>query len=95
MIDGNFRVLKNALCIVMPHAQFSHLARTTCGRILVALAAGLRIVQRPESVRQSFYFLKFGLVGAVRRIVDHTITLVIESCGSLGKSWCKRKQPKC
>src|SRR5580693_1330908 len=75
MIDGDFRILKNTLCIVMSHAQFRDLARTTRGRILVALAAGLCVVQWPESVRHSFHFFEFGLVGAVRRVVDHTIAL--------------------
>src|SRR5580658_4030219 len=92
MIDGNFRVLKLALGIGMSDAQFVHLARAARGGILMALAAGLRVVERAEAIGEGLNFFERGLIGAVSGGVDHTIALVVKARGSLGKRRCKREK---
>src|SRR5258708_28449594 len=75
--DGDFRILKFAIRATVSHAQFGDLARAPGSRILVALAAGLRVIERAEAVGDLFDFIELDLVGGVGGVVDQPIGLVV------------------
>src|SRR4029077_13242849 len=83
VVNGNFRVLKHTVSIVVTDAQFGNLAGAAGRGILVALATGLRVVKRAETVGDSLDLIEFGLIGRVGGVVDQTIALVVETSRSL------------
>src|SRR5205085_5809524 len=78
-VDRNFRVLKAAVAALVPDTQLQDLAAAASDRVLVALAAGLRIEERTEAIRDGLEFLELRLVCLVRRIVCDAVTLVVEA----------------
>src|SRR5205823_5726705 len=90
-VDRNFRVLKAAVAALVSDTQLQDLAAAATDRVLVALAAGLRIEERTEAIRDGLEFLEFRLVCLVRRIVCDAVTLVVEAGGRwrrrLGSRW--------
>ena len=81
MIDGDFGELKPTLSIIVADAQFGNLGGAAGGGILMALAAGLRVVKRAEALGDVQDRLKVVLIDRVGGGVDHTIALVVESGG--------------
>src|SRR5580693_5909472 len=77
VIDGHFGILKHAVGVLVSDAQFGNLARAARGGILMALAAGLRVVQRAQSVGKMLDLFKRVLIRGVRGVVSETVTLVI------------------
>src|SRR5260370_4948746 len=75
----------------MADAQFRHLAGAAGSGILVALAAGLRVIERTEAVGNGFGFLKLGLIRRVRRVIHQTVGLVVEAGGRFWKRRSKEK----
>src|SRR5439155_24565616 len=63
-----------------PHAQLRDLARAARARVLVALAAGLRVVEGTDAVVHDFGLIELLLVGLVGGVVDHPITPAVEAC---------------
>src|SRR6516225_7072313 len=49
----------------------------------MALAARLRVVERSETVRDLLDLVELRQIRLVRRLVDHTITAVVEARGCL------------
>jgi hypothetical protein len=47
----------------------------------VALAAGLRVIERAQAVADAFHFIKLCLVSLVRGLVHHPVALAVESGG--------------
>src|SRR2546422_9760346 len=66
---GDVRISETPLGSSMSHSQLRDLARPTRCRILVALAAGLRVVEGAEAVIHCFGFIEFLFVGLVGGIV--------------------------
>ena len=79
VVDGYPRILEHSLGIVVSNTQFGNLAGAPRGGILVALAAGLCVVQRSEPIGEGLNFFEFRLIGGVRGSVDQSITLVVEA----------------
>lgn len=84
----------------MTHAQFRNLACTTRLRILVTFAAGLRVVERAQSVFYGLKFIKLFLINLVYRVIHHTIALVVEPGRSFreqagDRSECKTQTGNC
>ena len=71
----------------MPHSQLRDLGRPTRCRVLVALAAGLRVVEGTEAVIHRLGFIEFLFVGLVGDVVNHAVTLVVEACGGFRRGW--------
>ena len=94
VVNGNFRVLKVAVEVTMTYAQFGHLAGAAGDGALVALPAGLRVVEGAEAVGGSFCFVELGLIGDVSGGVDKAIALVIEAGGSFGERRRERENSK-
>src|SRR5439155_23101310 len=81
MRDGDVRISETPIGPPMPYAQLRDLARATRARVLVALAAGLRVVEGTEAVVHRFGLVEFLLVGLVGGVVNHPITPAVEACG--------------
>ena len=75
----------------MADAQFGDLAGAAGNGILMALAAGLRVVERAEAVGDGFGFLKLGLIGGVRGVVGHSVGFIGKTGGGLWKRRSKQK----
>src|SRR6267378_7793865 len=80
-VDRNFRVLKSAVPALVADTQLQNLTGAATDRILVALAAGLRVEERSETVVNSFEFLELRLIRLVCCIVCDAVTLVVEPGG--------------
>src|SRR5215813_5817023 len=76
----------------MACAKFGHLARPTRGRILVPLAAGLRVIEGAEAVLDRFYLIELRLIGLVGRVVYHTVAVVTEAGGCFAELLADRRQ---
>src|SRR5262249_23575366 len=86
MVDGNLGILEETVVIVMADAQFRKLAGGARYRRLMTLAAGLRVVQRSESIRSDLFDLvkEFQVrLAAIR--VGETVALIIKSSERLGR----------
>jgi hypothetical protein len=81
VIDGNFRVAKMAVGSVVADAHFGNLAGGAGDRILVAFAAGLRVIERTEAIGNVLDFFELRLIGLVSGIVDHAVGFVVKTCG--------------
>ena len=51
----------------------------------MALAAGLRVIQRSKSIGNLFDLVELGLIHGVRGVIHHSVGLVVESCGRFRK----------
>ena len=85
--DGDVRISETAIGSSMPHAQLRDLGRPARSRVLMALAAGLRVVEGAEAVVHCFGFIELLSVGLVGGVVNHAVTLVVEACGSFRTGW--------
>src|ERR1700733_468011 len=69
----------------MTDAQFCDLGGGAGNRALVALAAGLRVVERSEAVADLLDLLECLLIGLVSRIIGDAVALVVETGRSFGR----------
>src|SRR5438477_8992717 len=83
--NGYIWVYELAVGATMADAQFGDLAGAAGSGILMAFAARLRVVEWAEAVGDGFGFLKLGLIGGVRGVVDHAIGFIGKTGGSFGK----------
>src|SRR5438046_1762113 len=82
----------------MTHPQFRDLTRPPRGGVLMALAAGLRVVEWSQAIRDFFYLVECFLIGLVDGIIARAVAPVVESGGCLRRSarnrdlnrWCGR-----
>jgi len=81
--DRNLRVLEVSIAIQVTRANLGDLARSAGNGTLVALAAGLRVVEGSEAVRDLLYGVEFREVRLMRRLVRDAITAVVKSRGRL------------
>jgi hypothetical protein len=79
MCNRNLGILEASIAIQMADAKLGHLAGATGNRILVALAAGLRVVQRSEAVSDLLYFIEHSQIRLMRRGIRDPITAVVKS----------------
>src|SRR5262249_36597620 len=77
--DRNLRILEVSIAIQVTRANLGDLARSAGNGILVALAAGLRVVEWSEAVRDLFYGIEFREVRLMRCLVGDAIAAVVES----------------
>src|SRR5450755_2587753 len=63
----------------MADAQFRDLRGRARNRTLMAFAAGLRVIERSETVAELLDFLEFRSIGLMSRIVSNTITFVVKA----------------
>src|SRR5260370_14350213 len=75
----------------MGDAKFRDLAGAAGRGILMALAAGLRVVERAEAVGDLFDFIKLRLIRGMRGVVHQAVGLVVEAGGRLRKRRSKEK----
>src|SRR5215469_11819674 len=90
MVDGNIRIFKPATGTPMADAQFRYLTRAARGWVLMALAAGLRVVKRPEAIGDLFDLIELPLIHGVRGVVHHSVGLVVESSGRFRSGWSEK-----
>jgi len=79
--NRNLGTLEVPIMAQVTDAYLGHLARSARNGILMALAARLRVVERSETVRDLLDCVKFRQIRLVRRLVDHTISAVVEARG--------------
>jgi hypothetical protein len=80
MIDRNFWVLKETVCIEVPDAQLTDLAASTGYGRLVTFSARLRVIERAKSVGSDVLdFLKEFLISSSPAGVRKTIALVVKT----------------
>ncbi len=84
--NGDFRILKFTAGTAMANAQFGDLARTARRGVLMALTAGLSVIERPQTLRNALRFVEPLLISRVGGIVDHAVGLVIKATGRFRKS---------
>ena len=85
MIDRNLGVLEITVPPLMADTQLCDLTNAAGHWTLMALAAGLSIVERTEPIGDDFEMFKIGLVRLVRLIVYDTVALVVEADRRLGR----------
>ena len=83
--DGNFGIHKLAAGAAVTDAQLVDLAGTPGDGILVALAAGLRVVERPKALGDAVRFLELCLIRRVRGVIHQTVGLIVEARGRFRK----------
>src|SRR5580698_6365153 len=71
----------------MTDAQFCNLGGGAGNRILMALAAGLGVVERSEAVADLLDFLEYFLIGLMSRIVGDAVTFVVKA----DRRFCRRQ----
>src|SRR6202008_2752950 len=71
--NRNPRILEVASAVQVAHTKLGYLARATGNGILMAFAAGLRVVERPEAVRDLLYLVELRQIRLMRGIVDDAI----------------------
>src|SRR5712664_667882 len=81
--DWDLRIAKTAIWSAVAHPQLRNLACSARRGVLVALAAGLRVVKRAQTVLYRLYIVKPRLVSLMSRIIHQTVALVVEAGGSL------------
>src|SRR6266516_5760105 len=79
--NRDVRVAELSGGIEVADAQLADLAGTPRCRVLVALAAGLCIVERSQPIVDVLDLVKALPVGVVGRIIDHAVALVVEGAG--------------
>src|SRR5258708_5241087 len=73
------------------NAQFRNLGGAAGGGILMALAAGLRVVERAQAVGDLLDFIELDLIRRVRGVVHQAVALVVKAGGRFGKGWSEEK----
>src|SRR5947208_1379553 len=73
----------------MAHAQLRDLGGTARSRVLMALAAGLRVIQRSKSIGNLFDLVELGLIHGVRGVVHYSVAFVVKACRCFGKGRSK------
>src|SRR6185437_6217558 len=84
VVNGDLRVLELAVRSFVPNSQLRYLARTPGHRALMALTAGLGVVERPQPARDDFERFELHLVALMRLRVDDTVAGVVETDGGFG-----------
>src|SRR5439155_7729328 len=82
----------------MTHPQFRDLTRSARGGVLMALAAGLRVVEWSQAIRDFVHLVECRLIGLVDGVIVRAVAAVVESGGSLRRGarnrdlnrWCGR-----
>src|SRR5256884_6902593 len=87
--NRDVRVAELAGRVDVADAQLADLARTPRCRVLVAFAAGLRIVEWSQPIVDVLGLVKALPVGVVGRIIDHAVALVVQGAHRLrpGRAW--------
>ncbi len=86
MIDRDLRILELVVCVQMSHAQLGDLAGGTGDRSLVALAAGLGVVEGPKSIGGDVLdLLEKLLIRGTPGGIGKSIALVVESGCRFGR----------
>src|SRR5260370_617536 len=80
--NGDIGIYELAVGATVAHAKFADLAGAARGGVLMALAAGLRVVERAQAVGDLFDFVELDLVGGVGGVVRETVGLIVEAGGS-------------
>src|SRR5216117_4051373 len=81
--DRDVGVAEPSIRSQMAHPQFRDLTRSTRGGVLMALAAGLRVVQGSQAIRDFFHFVECVLIGLVDGVIARAVAPVVESGGCL------------
>src|SRR5213075_1585368 len=88
--DGNGTARDRDVCVAKPsvrsqmtHPQFRDLTRSTRGGVLMALAAGLRVVEWSQPIRDFFHLVECVLIGLVGGVIARAVAPVVESGGCL------------
>jgi hypothetical protein len=79
MSNRNLGILKVPIAIQVAHAQLRYLTGAAGNGILMALAAGLRVIKWSETVCDLLYGIEFRPVRLVRSLVHEAIAAVVES----------------
>src|SRR5438046_10077615 len=82
----------------MTHPQFRDLTGCARGGVLMALAAGLGVVEWSQPIRDFFHLVEGVLIGPVGGVIDRAVAPVVESGGCLRRGarnrdlnrWCGR-----
>jgi hypothetical protein len=53
----------------------------------MTLAAGLRVVQWPEPIRNTFHLVELPLINLMRLVIDNAIALIVKAHKGLWESW--------
>src|SRR5713226_6419436 len=80
--NRDFGTYELAAGTTVAHAKFADLAGAARGGVLMALAAGLRVVKRAKAVGDGFRFIELGLIGGVGGVVRETVGPIVEAGGS-------------
>src|SRR6266581_3044358 len=96
--DRDAGVAKPPLRHQMTHPQLRDLTRSARGGVLMALAAGLRVVERSQTIRDLFHLVECLLIGLVDGVIARAVAQVVESGGCLRRGarnrdlnrWCGR-----
>jgi hypothetical protein len=67
----------------MSHPQLDYLAAASGYWVLVALPAGLGVIEWTQSIRNRFHFIELLLISRMGRVFDHAITFVVEARGDV------------
>src|SRR5207248_9468147 len=88
-IDGACRIFEPAMGTAMAHAQLRDLGGTARSRVLIAPAAGLRVIQRSKSIGNLFDLVELGVIHGVRGVVHYSVAFVVKACRCFGKGRSK------
>src|SRR2546426_6726443 len=69
--------------VAVPHAQLGDLAESAGDRVLMAFAARLRVVDRPEAIGYVFDFIELLLIRLMSGLIDDAIRLTVKFCRRL------------
>src|SRR6266852_175590 len=90
--NGDFGIYELPVGTAVTHAQFADLAGAAGSGILVALAAGLRVVKRAEAVGDLLDFIELDLIGGMGGVVHETVGLIVETGGRFRKRRSEREK---
>src|SRR5260370_23647034 len=83
--NGDIGIYELAVGTTGAHAKFADLSGGARGGVLMALAAGLRVVKRSQAVGEGPRFIELGLIGGGGGVIHRTIGLVVGAGGSFRK----------
>src|SRR3989442_12680509 len=69
--------------VAVPHAQLGDLAESAGDRVLMAFAARLRVVDRPEAIGYVFDLIELLLIRLMSGLIDDAICLTVTFCRRL------------
>ncbi len=81
--DRDVGVAKPPIGSQMTHPQLGDLTRSARGGVLMALAAGLRVVEWSQAIRDLFHLVEYLLIGLVDGVIARAVAPVVESGGCL------------